>query len=166
MKKFFLFLVASAALVGCSSPANKSATADFEEDIDDGADPQRTESPARTKTEEAPEETIYVLNPQSDTQLRPGMKSGVTVIIDFNADWCGPCRAFAPVFDAVAARTASKDVVFYSVNVDNFPQTADAFGVQYIPHVVKIQPDGKMSLYQMEDLSSATAFYNFVTNGK
>ena len=63
------------------------------------------------------------------------------VVIDFNATWCGPCRQFAPIFDRVAENYTSK-AVFYSVDVDVHPELAAQYGVQSIPMVAYVKPDG------------------------
>lgn len=53
------------------------------------------------------------------------------VLIDWWATWCGPCRIFAPIFDAAAAR--HPDLVFGKVDTDTEPQLAAAFGIRSIP---------------------------------
>lgn len=63
-------------------------------------------------------------------------------VIDFNADWCGPCRMFKPVFHEAAARWAGK-ALFVSVNVDNNGAVARQFGVTAIPQVTVLFPDGR-----------------------
>jgi thioredoxin 1 len=60
--------------------------------------------------------------------------AGKTVVIDFWAQWCGPCRSFAPVFTKVS--TDYDDVVFSKVDVDANPGLAQAFGVSAIPTLV------------------------------
>src|SRR5436853_7736392 len=54
-----------------------------------------------------------------------------TVIVDYWAPWCGPCRGFAPVFERVAE--ANPDVVFAKVNTDDEQEIASHFQIRSIP---------------------------------
>ena len=57
--------------------------------------------------------------------------SNATVIVDYWAPWCGPCRGFAPVFEKVAE--ANPDVVFAKVNTDEEQEIAAHFQIRSIP---------------------------------
>ena len=56
------------------------------------------------------------------------------VLIDFYADWCGPCRMLSPIVDEIASER--DDVVVAKVNVDDEPELAQQFGVISIPTLV------------------------------
>lgn len=71
--------------------------------------------------------------------------AGKTVIVDFYADWCGPCRAFAPTFIKVAkART---DYTYIKLDVDASPRMAQKYQIQYIPYVVVMKDGVVMEQY-------------------
>ncbi|MEK6847169.1 MAG: thioredoxin [Nanoarchaeota archaeon] len=57
-----------------------------------------------------------------------------TVIVDFYADWCGPCKIMAPAFEKAAARTGS--VKFAKLNVDGNQKIAMRYGVMSIPTTI------------------------------
>lgn len=65
------------------------------------------------------------------------------IVIDFNADWCPPCRMFKPVFDKAAEANRSH-ALFVSVNVDSYPDVARQFNVTSIPQTSILMPDGKV----------------------
>ena len=66
---------------------------------------------------------------------RTVMQSEKTVLIDFWAGWCGPCRMLAPIIDEIAEEYADT-VNVGKINVDEQPQLAAAFGVESIPTLI------------------------------
>lgn len=63
---------------------------------------------------------------------------GVPMLVDFWADWCGPCRMLAPVIDKLAEEYEGS-VLVGKVNVDEEPELAQRFGVMSIPTVVVLK---------------------------
>lgn len=66
------------------------------------------------------------------------LKSSKPVLVDFWAEWCGPCRAVGPVLDQILAENGEKlDIV--KLNVDENPQTAMAYKITSIPAMIVFQ---------------------------
>lgn len=70
------------------------------------------------------------------------MKSEIPVLIDFYAEWCGPCRMMAPVVEQFAEEYEGR-VKIGKINVDEESELAERFGVQSIPSFIFIK-DGKV----------------------
>lgn len=75
-----------------------------------------------------------------DKQNFDEITSKGVVLIDFFANWCGPCKMLAPVLEDVAAQMP--DVTFAKVDVDQEPGLAGKYGIQAIPNLI-IFKDGK-----------------------
>lgn len=63
------------------------------------------------------------------------LKSQELLLVDFYADWCGPCQTLAPILDRVVAELEGK-VNLYKVNVDKHPQLSQQFAIRSIPHIM------------------------------
>jgi thioredoxin len=77
--------------------------------------------------EESPEEWKY--------------KGDRPCIVDFYADWCGPCRKIAPILDEIAKEYAGK-IYIYKVNTDNERELASVFQVRGIPSILYVPMTG------------------------
>lgn len=63
------------------------------------------------------------------------LQSDVPVLVDFWAEWCGPCRQLAPVIDAAAEELGEK-IKVVKVNIDHNPETPQKYGVRGIPTLI------------------------------
>ena len=76
------------------------------------------------------------VSPVSDAEFEEKvLKSETPVVIDFWAEWCGPCKMLAPIFTEVAEQYAGK-VKFMKVDIDNNPDTPAKFAVRGIPTLI------------------------------
>ena len=70
-----------------------------------------------------------------DVQQR--VDDGDIILLDFWADWCGPCHQFAPIYEEASQR--HPDVVFGKIDTESEPQLAGQLGIQSIPTLVAIR---------------------------
>lgn len=80
---------------------------------------------------------MSVLNVNKENFKQEVLESEKTVLVDFYADWCGPCRMVSPIVDEIAAEHPEYKVV--KVNVDAENELASAYGVMSIPTLIVIK---------------------------
>ena len=80
---------------------------------------------------------MEILNVTSTNFEKEVLRSEKTVIIDFYADWCGPCKMFSSIIEAVAQK--NEDIKVVKVNIDNEQNLALEYQVMSIPTVIVIK---------------------------
>lgn len=67
------------------------------------------------------------------------------VVVDFFATWCGPCKMFAPIFEAAAEK--HDDIEFLKVDVDEFEDLAVSLGISYVPTIMLFKGGEKIDYF-------------------
>ena len=80
-----------------------------------------------------------------DTYEQEVMKADGTVLVDFYADWCGPCKMQGPIVDMLSEERT--DVKFCKLNVDDAPVVAMSLGLASIPTIMVVK-NGEITFKQ------------------
>lgn len=86
-------------------------------------------------------DTQHVASVNTDTFKQEVLEHKGLVLVDFYADWCGPCKVSAPIIDELAQEV--KDVKFVKLDVDANPELASQYQVFSIPNFIMFE-NGKL----------------------
>ena len=107
---------------------------------------------------ESEEINMEILNVTSENFEQEVLNSNQTVLIDFYADWCGPCKMLSPIVEQVASENT--DVKVVKVNVDNEQDLAIKYQVMSIPTLVVIKNGAEAN--RMVGLSSKSDIVDLI----
>ena len=96
------------------------------------------------------DQVIHVNDGDFDTQV---LQSAQPVLVDFWAEWCGPCKMIGPMVDELAQTYAGK-VKVVKINIDNNPNTPRQYAVRGIPTLMLFK-DGKVAATQVGAVGKA-----------
>lgn len=102
-----------------------------------------------------------VITITSDNFDKVTTKRDITVM-DFWAEWCGPCKSFSPIFEEVASK--NPDVTFAKIDIDAEPELASAFAVRSIPQIVVMKQD--VVIYSESGLMPASSLQSLVDQAR
>ena len=155
MKKLFLPLIIALAfgITACNQPAGEDQPAEEMTEVPSTLLNDNGSAPSVTAVEEVEEKVISTVQVLNTNQFEEKIcelnnpkgfqyKGKLPAVVDFYADWCGPCRSIAPYLVEFAKEYAGQ-IVIYKVNIDKCPEVSQAFGIESIPTLLYMKPNAQ-----------------------
>lgn len=94
-------------------------------------------------------------------------KGDIPAVVDFYADWCGPCKKVAPIMEKLAKEYDGK-IVIYKVNTDHNRELSSVFGIRSIPSILFIPKEGQPAMQPgaMSEAQYKEIFEDFLLGNK
>ena len=90
------------------------------------------------------------------------IEENAIVVIDYWAEWCGPCKAFEPTLASVAEQ--HKDVLFAKVNIEEQPELAEDFNIRSIPNIMVLRES--IAVFSQSGSMPASALSDLIDQAK
>lgn len=147
MRKSLIALTAMTVLLlaACNKSGNTSSEASENEVVaEESVQLEQTSALQTTNAEGKIIAKVQIIRSDKEfyekvCEVEPGkggrFKGELPTIVDFYADWCGPCQQISPYLVEFAEKYAGQ-ILIYKVNVDKLPDLAQAFGVRSIPNLI------------------------------
>ena len=94
-----------------------------------------------------------IIHLSDDTFKKEVLESSVPVLVDYWAEWCGPCKMIAPILDSLISEYDGK-IKIAKLNIDENPQTPTKYGIRGIPTLM-IFKDGNVESTKVGALSKS-----------
>lgn len=144
MKNLAIILIAVLTIsMGCTNSKEKTQTTET-----------KTEKSVVEKSSEIETKTVHLTNDtfkekvfNYEVNKEWKYEGDKPCIIDFYADWCGPCKAIAPVLEELA-KEYDGEVIIYKVNTEQQKELSAAFGIRSIPSLLFVPATGQPQMSQ------------------
>tara|TARA_R110000868_G_scaffold121004_1_gene321047 strand:- start:768 stop:1112 length:345 start_codon:yes stop_codon:yes gene_type:complete len=84
---------------------------------------------------------MKIVSPKDNTEISKLFKTDSNIILDFYADWCGPCKVLARSFEEISNENMFNDITLIKIDIAKFTDLSRIYNVRSLPHVVYTTED-------------------------